>query len=31
MCLGNGNPQATFGCLDDGGEPGEARADDYQV
>ncbi|MQA87492.1 MAG: sigma-70 family RNA polymerase sigma factor [Streptosporangiales bacterium] len=31
MCLGDGHPPATFGCLDSGGEPGEARADDCQV
>src|SRR5262249_51775972 len=31
ICLGNGHPPATLGCLDGGGEPGDARADDCQV
>ena len=31
MCLGNGHPPATLGCLDRGGEPGNARADNGQV
>src|SRR5690348_3390192 len=31
MCLGDGHPPATFGCLDGGGEPGQAPADDCQV
>ena len=31
MGLGHGHPPATFGGLDGGGEPGEARADNDQV
>ena len=31
VCLGNDDAPATLGCLDRGGEPGNARADNGQV